>query len=142
MLSTLDELVSPRNAEAMPALTSTVRGRLGAFYDVDGVARLAGTSSDVVLAAVASRDLLVLRTSDSVLLFPVFQFDELGRGLPRLREVVSALDPEDRHPDGSALWLVVPAAALGGLSPSDALRAGRGGEVVAIAARIGAAAAH
>lgn len=57
--------------------------------------------------------------------YPLFQFDDLGKPYPLMKRVLDAL-PDDMTPWQTAFWLVSPASALDGRLPIDAIRLGDG----------------
>lgn len=71
----------------------TLSERIGRFYDAAGLRDWFQISSEAVGAQVRSGELLAVVTADGFRLFPAFQIDEGGQLLPRLREVLSELDP-------------------------------------------------
>ena len=112
--------------------------RLGPFYNAKTAAARLSVSRSTVYRRIARRELIGLRTSDHQYLFPIWQFDRNGQVPERLSEVLAAMDPRLEDPWGNALWLNSPASFLRGDRPIDRIQRGDLGEVVSIAARIGA----
>jgi hypothetical protein len=110
--------------------------QLGPVYRQADVAALLGKSKQAVSAD--SRLLkLILRNGDVG--YPVLQFDG-RRQIPGIREVIAVLAGAVATPWTTASWLTSPAVELGS-TPVEALRAGRTGDVVALARRFARAAA-
>ena len=111
-------------------------GQVGYCLTQVDTAELLGRSEQAV-----SKDprLLRLERSDGRPAYPAFQFD--GRRQVRgVAEVVRALDGAVQ-PATLAAWLTGAQPALGGRRPIDALAAGEGSAVLAIAKRLAARAA-
>lgn len=83
------------------------------------------------------RDVLAVVSADGLLLYPEFQFDETGKPLPRLREVLAQLDPARTDGWGDAVWLSAPSDELNGMSPAVGLRDGRAKDVIRLAGKAG-----
>ena len=60
-----------------------------------------------------------LKTSDGHRLYPAFQFDRHGAGIPRLREVLAVWPEEKQHgPWQAAAWLNAAGDDLDGMTPA------------------------
>ncbi len=116
---------------------ATLDGRVGPFYDTAALLERLRMSSDTLDALVRTRDVLGVISSDGCPLFPAFQFGQDAKPLPRLRDVLAELDPEQVDPWGDAVWLNAPAEELEGVSPATALRLGRTEDVVRLARAAG-----
>ncbi|WIB34415.1 hypothetical protein [Curtobacterium sp. MCSS17_005] len=117
---------------------TTLSDRIGPFYDTGALRRWFQISSEAVEAQVRSGQLLAVVTADGFRLFPAFQIDEGGQPLPRLRDVLAELDPEEVDPWGDAVWLNAPSDDLEGLTPAAALRTERADDVIRLARQAGA----
>ena len=111
---------------------------IGPFYDTKGVAVWLKVSRSTLYRRIARREILGLKTADGRYLYPQWQFDEEGRTLSGLAEVLKAMDPCMTDPWGDALWLCTKASFLDGERPIDKIRSGQFEAVLHIAARIGA----
>ena len=85
----------------------------------------------------AKREVLGLDSAKRGYRFPVWQFDDRGRAFPELPQLFALLGDE---PWAVYRFLVQRHAVLGGVSARDALRTGRGSEVLAAAAALQAGA--
>ena len=112
---------------------------VGPFYDAAGVMRLRRMSRQALRGLESTRDVLVVRTTDGVQLYPSFQFTEDGTSLPSLRDVIVLVDPGNQDPWGAALWLNARSEELDFSTPAEALRDGRRSDVIDLAYRIGSA---
>lgn len=120
----VDELAR-RMLAAVPA-PSRWDNLLGPFYDTRGVARLlGGVSRQAVADRRERRTLLGLKTTDGVLVYPVFQFDERNEVLPGLAAVLQCFDSEAVEDWTLAGWLVSRQRALDGETVVEWLRRGR-----------------
>jgi hypothetical protein len=124
------------HAHAQPE-AATLDARVGPFYDTAALLERLQVSSDTLDALVRTGDVLKVISSDGCPLFPAFQFGQDAQPLPRLRDVLSELDPEQVDPWGDAVWLNAPAEELEGVSPATALRGGRTEDVVRLARAAG-----
>ena len=101
---------------------------IGPFYSENQVAQLCGgLSIQVLTERREQRTILGLKTTDGVIAYPTFQFDEKNRvlsGLPDVLQCFRGVDVDDWTLAG---WLASPSRALGGQSVVDWLR--RGGEL-------------
>ena len=97
---------------------------LGPFYSSAGVMRVLGIPTERALAARHKRGtLLALPTSDGVLVYPAFQFDQQAHSVRRsLVPVLAQLKNAPRW--GAALWLVTEHDDLEHRSPLIAAAAG------------------
>lgn len=130
---------NPYDAQA-PSYSSahTFSDRIGPFYDTAGLHDWFQISNESIDARLRSRELFAVVTADGFRLFPAFQIDAAGRPLPRLREVLAELDPEEVDPWGDAVWLNAPSAALDDFTPAMALRTERADDVIRLARQAGA----
>jgi hypothetical protein len=104
---------------------------LGPFYTTRLVASLLGGASRQALADRRERGtLLALKTTDGVLVYPAFQFDEAHRVVPGLAEVLRHFQDVDVDEWTVAGWLVSSSEALDGCTVVDWLRQGGGLEPV------------
>ncbi|WIB00354.1 antitoxin VbhA family protein [Curtobacterium sp. MCBA15_012] len=116
---------------------NTLSDRIGPFYDTAGLRGWFQISSEAVDAHVQRGEILAVVSADGSRLFPAFQIDEGGQLLPRLREVLAELDPEEVDPWGDAVWLNAPSDDLDGLTPAAALRTQRADDVIRLAGQAG-----
>lgn len=130
----LDELAK-RMLSALPT-RHPLDSQVGPFYDTAGITQWLGVTRQAIHKQIKSRRILGLKTTDDVILYPTFQFDNIGNALPGLREVLDLIDPHDTDEWSSALWLNTTARALGGDSPATRMQTGDLGSVLAIAQRI------
>ncbi|MCS5520756.1 hypothetical protein [Curtobacterium flaccumfaciens] len=112
--------------------------RVGPFYDTAGLKAWFDISKQTLDQQARAGSVLCLLSADGFRLYPSFQFDARGTRLPRLREVLAGLDPEQVDTWGDAVWLNAPADELDGLTPAAALRTDRADEVVELAQQAGA----
>ena len=129
-------------AERMVASLPTVHPLdqdAGPFFDTTGLAKWLGSTRQALRRRVGNHDILAVKTADNRNLYPSFQFDVQGEPLPRLREVLPRLDPDDSDSWGSAIWLNAPAAEFEGRTPAEELRYGNPQKVIDTASRIAAA---
>ncbi|WIB60417.1 hypothetical protein DEJ13_00920 [Curtobacterium sp. MCLR17_007] len=117
---------------------NTLFDRIGPFYDAAGLRDSFHISSEAVDAQVRSGGLIAVVTADGFRLFPAFQFNAVGRPLPRLHEVLAGLDPTQVDPWGDAVWLNAPSDDLDGLTPAATLRTARADDVIRLARQAGA----
>lgn len=109
---------------------------LGPFYTTAKVSQiLGGVSRQAVADRRERRTLLGLKTSDGVLVYPAFQFDERNEILPGLPEVLQVFRGNRSDDWTLAGWLRSPSRALEGRSPVEWLRSGRDPEPVLSLAR-------
>ncbi|MEH0110745.1 PRC-barrel domain-containing protein [Tersicoccus sp. MR15.9] len=112
---------------------------VGPFYDTAGLRKRFDLSRQAIDQRVKRGDLLCLKTSDNHRLYPSFQFDEHGDGIPRLREVLELLPEEKEYgPWQAAAWLNAAGDDLDGLTPAEVLRTGRSDDVIRLARQAGA----
>ena len=116
---------------------ATLDERAGPFFDAASLLGLLRVSANALTALVKDRDVLAVVSADGLPLYPAFQFDETGKPLPRLREVLAQLDPARTDPWGDAVWLNAPGDELNGMSPAAALRDGRAEDVIRLAGQAG-----
>jgi predicted helicase len=95
---------------------------IGPVYAASEVAKWLQTTEEKLAAAAARGELVALRTVDSMIVIPEFQFDSSGVPLPRLSAVVEVLR-QRLDPWGIAIWLAQPSRILQA-SPADLLRRG------------------
>lgn len=99
---------------------------LGPFYTTAKVSEIWGGVSRQALADRRERrTLLGLKTSDGVLVYPTFQFNEHNDILAGLPDVLQCFRGSDVDDWTLAGWLVSPSRALDGRSPVEWLKAGR-----------------
>lgn len=112
------------------------RAQIGPTLTQAAVAELLGMSPQGVSKRAVAGDLLRLTHRDGRPVYPTFQFD--GRGvLGGLATVLSVVGEVDDMLTATA-WLTAPKPALDGVSPVEALRAGRVDAVVDAARRYAA----
>lgn len=128
---------SPRAQTQAEPEVATLDARVGPFYDTAALLETLQVSRDTLDALVRAGDVLEVTSSDGYPLFPAFQFGQDGQLLPRLRDVLAELDPEQVDPWGDAVWLNAPAEELEDVSPATALRLGRTEDVVRLARAAG-----
>lgn len=135
----LDALLLPSGVVGRQAQSQAgaLDERAGPFFDAASLLALLRVSTDALASLVKNRDVLAVVSADGLPLYPAFQFDEAGKPLPRLREVLTQLDPALTDPWGDAVWLNAPGEELDGLSPAAALRDGRIEEVIRLAGQAG-----
>lgn len=109
---------------------------VGPFYTMAKVAEIWGGVSRKILADRRERrTLLGLKTSDGVLVYPTFQFDEHNQVLAALPDVLQCFRGSDVDDWTLAGWLVSPSRALQGRSVVEWLRTGRNPDTVLCLAR-------
>lgn len=109
---------------------------LGPFYTTAKVSEIWGGVSRQALADRRERrTLLGLKTSDGVLVYPTFQFNEHNDILAGLPDVLQCFRGSDVDDWTLAGWLVSPSRALDGRSPVEWLKAGRSPDPVVKLAR-------
>ncbi|MCM3505847.1 hypothetical protein M3666_12055 [Curtobacterium sp. ODYSSEY 48 V2] len=131
------EAVVDRMLASIPG-ANVLDERVGPFYDTAGLRAWFKMSRQTLDAQARAGDVLCVMSGDNQRLYPSFQFDANGSLLPRLREVLAALDPGREALWGDAVWLNAPVDELDGLTPAQALRRRRGDEVVRLAQQAGA----
>lgn len=131
------DAVAERMLASIPG-ANVLDDRVGPFYDTAGLEAWFQMSRQALNVQVKAGDVLCVMSADNFRLYPSFQFDERGSRLPRLREVLAGLDPEQVDTWGDAVWLNAPAEELDGVTPAEALRADRADEVVRLAQQAGA----
>jgi hypothetical protein len=132
------ERLAKRMAASIPAVNE-LDDAVGPFYDTAGLVKWLGISKQGIAYKVENRSLLGVRSSDAHWLYPAYQFTDHGELLPRLKEILDAIDPENSNPWSTAIWLNQPMEKLGGKTPAEALRTDLADTVVATARRIRAA---
>lgn len=99
---------------------------LGPSYSTTQVAKICGGISRQALADRRERrTILGLKTTDGIVVYPTFQFDEKNRvlrGLPEVLQCFRGVDVDDWTLAG---WLVSPLRALGSRSVVEWLRLGK-----------------
>ncbi len=109
---------------------------LGPFYTTAKMAEIwGGVSRQAIADRRERRTLLGLKTSDGILVYPTFQFDdhnEVVAGLPEVLQCFRGSDVDDWTLAG---WLVSRSRALEGRSAVEWLRAGRNPDPVLRLAR-------
>jgi hypothetical protein len=119
------EELARRMLDALPPKPSRWDRLLGPFYGTSQVARLLGGVSRQALADRRQRGtLLGLKTTDGVVVYPVFQFDEKNKLLPGLSEVLQCFRGGGVDEWTLAGWLVARSRALGDRSVVEWLRQG------------------
>jgi len=131
------DAVAERMIASLPG-ANILDERVGPFYDTSGLRKWFQMSRQTLDAQATAGDVLCVMSSDNHRLYPSFQFTAQGQLLPRLRQVLAALDPKRIDTWGDAVWLNTPASALDGLRPAEALRTERADEVLGLAKRAGA----
>jgi len=129
------EDVANRMVASLPE-TNDLDAAVGPFYDTAGLARWLGINKEAIASRVSSRNILGVQSSDGHWIYPAFQFTDKGEPLPRLREVVDAINPDTTDAWGTAIWLNHSMSKLGGRTPAEALRTDLADTVVATAGRI------
>lgn len=109
---------------------------LGPFYKTNEMAKICGRIFGQALADRRERrTILGLKTSDGVVVYPAFQFDEKNRvlrGLPEVLQCFRGVDVDDWTLAG---WLASPSQALGSRPVVDWLRLGKELEPALVLAR-------
>ena len=109
---------------------------LGPFYSTRQITDLlGGVSRQAVADRRERRTLLGLKTSDGVVVFPTFQFNDRREVLAGLPEVLQCFRGADVDDWTLAGWLVSPLPALQGQSVIQWLRSGRDLQPVLVLAR-------
>jgi hypothetical protein len=116
--------------------TNDLDAAVGPFYDTASLRKWLGVSKQAVAQRLKSRSILGVRSSDGFWMYPSFQFTSQREPLPRLKEVLDAIDPGSKDPWQSAIWLNHPVASLDGHTPAEALRTGLAEKAVQAANRI------
>jgi hypothetical protein len=116
--------------------TNDLDAGVGPFYDTAGLVKWLGITRQAIFQRVRSGTLLGVQSSDGHWMYPSFQFTDKGEPLPRLREVVGAINPGNTDAWGTAIWLNYPMSKLGGSTPAEALRTDLADTVVTTASRI------
>ncbi len=129
LLGAADPLTDPVNVGRTAALEAMAGALwsedLGPFYSSESVATLLGNvTKQAVSDRVRRHRLLALRTGSGRLVYPAFQFDR-RQVISGLGAVLTIVAPDDTESWYVASWLTTPDPRLGGLSPVDALTAGR-----------------
>jgi hypothetical protein len=130
------DAVAERMLASIPG-THALDERVGPFYDTAGLRKWFDMGRQTLQAQAKVGDVLCVVSSDGHRLYPSFQFDVQGSPLPRLREVLAALDPDRVDLWGDAVWLNTPATELDDRSPAQVLRSERAGDVIRLAERAG-----
>ncbi|MFD1846447.1 hypothetical protein [Arthrobacter flavus] len=79
--------------------------KVGPFYDAEGVLNWLGVSRQAIHKRRGARTILGCRTADGRFIYPVWQFQNDGRLLARLPEVLKVLAAGIDDPWTWALWL-------------------------------------
>lgn len=129
------EELAERMLQAVPTV-SRWNELLGPFYSTNQVAKICGGISRQALANRRERrTILGLKTSDGVMVYPTFQFDEKNRvlkGFPEILQCFRGVDVDDWTLAG---WLVSPSRSLGSRSVVEWLRLGKEIEPALVLAR-------
>jgi class 3 adenylate cyclase len=104
--------------------------QVGPFYETAGLSRWLGITRQGVHDRARRRALLAVMTSDGKTLYPAWQFDDAGRVLPGLREVLEVFRDVPVNDWRVAVWLTTPDEALGHRTPAQWLRDGLATEMV------------
>jgi hypothetical protein len=131
------DAVAERMLASIPG-ANVLDDRVGPFYDTAGLKAWFDISKQALDVQARAGHVICVLSADGFRLYPSFQFDERGTRLPRLREVLAGLDPEQVDTWGDAVWLNAPAEELDGLTPAETLRTNRADEVVRLAQQAGA----
>jgi hypothetical protein len=99
------EQITARMARAYPNLSLVARG-FGLAFDTKGLAAYWKVSERKVRRMIGARELFALRLRSGKYVFPDFQFDENGKVLDGLLDVVDAALPALADPWAVAEWLV------------------------------------
>ncbi|HEX6900773.1 MAG TPA: hypothetical protein VF789_13695 [Thermoanaerobaculia bacterium] len=109
---------------------------LGPFYSTRQIsAFLGGVSRQAIADRRERRTLLGLKTSDGVVVFPTFQFNDRNEVLAGLSEVLQCFRGSDVDDWTLAGWLVSPLTALEGQSVIQCLRSGKDPQPLLVLAR-------
>jgi hypothetical protein len=127
-LGPLPELAD-RMLAALPQTDSPWAEALGPVYTTRSLSTFLGITRQAISQAAQARTILRLTTSDSVAVYPAFQFDRHGARLPGLAQTLNRLDQGSSDPYVWALWLNSP--DTDGLTQTDQLRLGRLDQVLA-----------
>ena len=119
--------------------TDILDSDIGPFFDTTTLSRWLGVSRQAIYLLRRQRVMLAITTLDRRLAFPAWQFGPAKELLPALPEVLELLDPADKDPVGSALWLNASAREFDGATPAELLRRGDRDAVIVVARRIAAA---
>jgi hypothetical protein len=107
------EELSARIGAAIPTGRHPTAVLVGPCYTTPGLARWLGISKQAIDKRNRSRTLLACRTESGAWRYPALQFDERGRTLPKLRELLEQLaGPGDERRWRAARWLAAPAPYL------------------------------
>ena len=129
------EELADRMLQAVPTV-SRWNELLGPFYSTTQVAKICGGISRQALADRRERrTILGLKTTDGVVVYPTFQFDEKNRVLSGFAEVLQCFRSAEVDDWTLAGWLVSPLRSLSSRSVVDWLRSGRELEPVLFLAR-------
>jgi hypothetical protein len=115
---------------------------VGPFLDEMGVRLLTGLSASQLSDHIASQNVLSVRTSEGIPVFPVFQFGVHGELFPGMSSVAFLLLPISDDSWDLALWLCTKSSGFDGLSAAELLRAGEIERVHRTAKRDGWASKH
>ncbi|HEX4964309.1 MAG TPA: hypothetical protein VF173_26040 [Thermoanaerobaculia bacterium] len=136
----LEGIGSPRDLarrmlEIVP-LASRWDDLLGPFYGTGQVAKiLGGVSRQAIADRRERRTLLGLKTSDGVMIYPTFQFDDRNQVLPGLAEILQTFRHSAVDDWTLASWLAAPSKSLQGNSVVQWLRTGGDLEPALVLAR-------
>lgn len=134
----LAKAIAVRVQASLPR-TSEASRLVGPFYRASDLVTWKSITRQAISKQTRERRLLSLVTESGTLVYPAWQFGLKGEPLPHLAEVLNLIDPTDSDPLSSALWLNRSAERFGGLTPADALRAGRTADVLRAARQIASA---
>jgi hypothetical protein len=135
------EQVADRMVSTLPE-TNELDAAVGPFYDTHRLRKWLGLTKQGIAHRMKKGAILGVKSSDGFWMYPAFQFTSKGEPLPRLKEVLDAIDPGGADPWQSAIWLNHPMEKLDGMTPAEALRTDRADTVVATATRIRSALAR
>jgi hypothetical protein len=110
---------------------------LGPFYSEDRVASMMEIDDESLDGLVSEGQLLRLRTSDGLFVYPIFQFDE-GTPIPGVGEIFRILTSEGVDEWTAAAWLLTRQPHLGNTKPVAWLQSPRDVRRVAWLARFAA----
>jgi hypothetical protein len=135
------EQVAERMVSSFPE-TNELDASVGPFYDTPRLRKWLGLTKQGIAHRMKTGAILGVKSSDGFWMYPAFQFTSKGEPLPRLKEVLDAIDPGGGDFWQSAIWLNHAMEKFDGMTPAEALRTDRADAVVATAARIRSALAR
>jgi len=135
------EELAARVGAAIPTGRHPTAVLVGPCYDTPGLSRWLGISKQAIEKRNKAHTLLACRTESGSWRYPAMQFDERGKTLAHLREILDVLNtPGDERRWRAARWLAAPAPYLpGNVSAAAWLRSGGDVQPVLTAARADAA---